>query len=406
MHFAGKQSIAIHNPVCRYLRLDSQNWDAFANGDIHCHEFEKDYGALREQLMSGDRKLAILIRPTQARLQELLMGMDDEAIHLQQDRAPLDSHSLAASEAKRTLLENQLRATTDKRRVLVLESLEAVAFDSPKRRVILDLLEAVTNSGDDVSVLLVCDVAPLYMLTHQDRYVPNTMKEAFADAQESMRWSRLLSQFDKYYGWSPMDLDFVETGKGAHLKNTLLRECSAWPELYYLKEELDGLQKEHKDLLEEQAIQYISTHAGPIYRRRWSFCTKEEKLLLYQLAKGQMINPMNREPLEHLMRRGFIRRDPKWSIVSESFSRFVLTAENEVIYLKWMKASEQGLWKLLRVPLFTVALMILGILMYSAQETMESMLALATGVLAFLPLLLRSFAMVGGPKPSPPPADN
>lgn len=388
-----------------YLRLNSQNWKEFAGGKILSNEFEKDYGALREQLMTGNRKFAILIRPSQARLDGLLKSMEDEAIHLARDKAPLDSHGLAASEAKRRLLARHLKNVANERRVLILESLESVAFDSDKRRIILDLLEAVTTTGGNVSVLLVCDVAPLYMLTHQDRYVPNTMSDAFADAQESMRWSRLLSQFDKYYGWSPMDLDFTEQGKGAHLQNTLLRECSAWPELYYLKEEMDDLHLQHKDLLEEQVIQYISTHAGPIYRRRWSFCTKEEKLLLYQLAKGQMINPMNREPLEHLMRRGFIRRNPKWSIVSESFSRFVLTAEEEETYLKWMKASEQGLWKVLRVPLFTIALMILGILMYSAQETMESMLALATSVLAFLPLLLRNLSLVTGPKAPPPPAD-
>jgi len=405
IHFLATNLLGIGLPRsyrAGYLRLNNQNWDEFASGNNLCNEFEKDYKDLRQQLVSGNRKFAILIRPSQARLDELLASMEDDAIHLARDRAPLDSHSLAASEAKRKLLAKHLKETTHERQVLVLESLESVAFDTDKRRAILDLLEGVTNSGDNVSVLLVCDVAPLYMLTHQDRYVPNTMSDAFADAQESMRWSRLLSQFDKYYGWSPMDLDFVETGQGAHLKNTLLRECSSWPELYYLKDELDLLQQQHKDLLEEQAIQYISTHAGPIYRRRWSFCTKEEKLLLYQLAKGQMINPMNREPLEHMMRRGFIRRDPKWSIVSESFSRFVLTAEDEQIYLKWMKASEQGLWKILRVPLFTIALMILGILMYSAQETMESMLALAASALAFLPLLLRSFSIVGGPKAPPP----
>jgi hypothetical protein len=123
---------------------------------------------------------------------------------------------------------------------------------------------------------------------------------------------------------------------------------------------------------------------------------------LYQLARRQLINPENIEPLEHLLRRGFIRRDPEWSIVNESFARFVMTAEDEATYVKWMKASEQGLWKLLRVPLFTAALVILGILMYSAQEAIESFLALATGVLALLPLLLRNFNLVRGAPGTPP----
>lgn len=386
-----------------YLKLNNSNWADFASGKgkMYQNDFEKDYDVLRTQLTTGDRKLAILIRPTQARLDKLLTDMEAEAIHLEGDRAPLDCHSLGAIKHKRTLLDEQLLKSTAKRRVLILESLEAVAFDSSKRMVILDLLEEVTNSGADVSVMLVCDVAPLYMLTHQDRYVPNSMEKECANAQESLRWSRLLSQFDKYYGWSPKDIEFIDNSDWT---NTLMHECSAWPELYYLKNDLDSLRKQRPGITQEQVIQYISTHAGPVYRRRWSFCTKEEKLLLYQLSKGQMINPMNAEPLEHLMRRGYIRRDPKWSVVNESFSRFVLSAEEENTYLKWMNASEQGLWKLLRVPLVTVALMILGILMYSAQDTMESMLALATSVLAFLPLLLRNMSLVSGVKDAPPPA--
>ncbi len=152
----------------------------------------------------------------------------------------------------------------------------------------------------------------------------------------------------------------------------------------------------------ECAVQYIATHAGPIYRRRWSFCTKGEKLLLYQLAKGLMINPENKEPLEHLMRRGFIRRDPSWSIVNDSFARFVLTAEPESVYQEWVTASEQSLFKILRIPLMTAVIVILGILMYSSQESTESFLALATSVLALLPLLLRNLSLVREPSVAPP----
>jgi hypothetical protein len=316
-------------------------------------------------------------------------------IELQPGEAPIDTHSLATDLSLRNAITS--RATVlSKQQVLVLENVESIAFDRDKRNLILDMLETLMSGENRTSVLLLCDVAPLYMLTHQDRYIPNSMSEHFADAQEQMRWSRLLSNFQKYYGWSPVDLEFVDEDPWY---NAVLHEVSAWPELYRLKDELDAMPSH---ISKEQAVQYISTHAGPIYRRRWSFCTKEEKLILYQLAKGHLINPDNIEPLEHLMRRGFIRREPRWAIVNESFKRFVLTAEEEKIYLKWMTASEQGLWKILRVPLFTAALVILGILMYSAQEAIESFLALATSVLALLPLLLRNVGLVRGTTPPAP----
>jgi hypothetical protein len=301
---------------------------------------------------------------------------------------PVDVLQLAEDEHLRAQLVNKFRPGNHNKGILILNNIESVAFDRSSRLIVLDFLETLMSGEDGVSILIICDVAPLYMLTHQPEYIPESMSSEFGDAQEIVRWTRLMFNFKKYYDWSPMELEFKDPDAW---ENLILRELSAWPELYSLKPDLDKLKQKGKT--KECAIQYISTHAGPVYRRRWSFCTKKEKLLLYQLAKGMMINPQNIEPLEHLMRRGFVIRDPSWSIVNRSFARFVLTAENETVYNKWVTASEQGLWKILRLPLFTAVFVILGILMYSAQEATESFLALATSVLAMLPLLLRNLSL-------------
>ncbi len=378
-----------------HFRLNNASWREFTSGEWEGAIEGSGYKRLQSQLLEVTSHHAILIRADREGLSNMLTALDGHLFEHQSSSGTVDALALSDN----PLLRHQLASasTGPGRPVVFIDNFESIAFNADRRLIVLEMLEELIDSG--ASVTLVCDVAPLYMLTHQSRYIPNSMQGECADAQEIVRWSRLLSEFTKYYGWSPPDLEFTEIDAR---DRALLKEVSAWPELYRFKDEVDALDSQQAQRLsQEQVIQYISTHAGPIYRRRWSLCTKEEKLLLYQLARNQLINPENIEPLEHLMRRGFVRRDPQWSIVNESFARFVLTAEEERTYLKWMKASEQGLWKVLRVPLFTAALVILGILMYSAQEAIESFLALATGVLALLPLLLRNLSLVRG-SPSPP----
>ena len=380
-----------------HCRLDSHQWNKFINGELDSPlKYKFTYIESIKHLKGDSPCYSILIRPITDNFSELLNDSDNQVV-IGTGASPIDANQLASREDYRVQLVNNLSKANGIKVILLLNNIESIAFNKKKRMIILELLEAQLTTDNGISILITCDVAPLYMLTHQSQYISGSMSDEFADAQEVMRWSRLLSKFNKYYDWSPMECEFNDTDA---INNLVLRELSAWPELYSLKTGVDELISSGKS--GECILQYISTHAGSIYRHRWSFCTKEEKLMLYQLSKGMMINPLNIEPLEHLMRRGFIRRDPNWSIVNHSFARFVLTAESEPIYSKWVTASERGLWKILRVPLFTSALVILGILMYSSQEATESFLALSASVLALLPLLLRSVSLVKT-SPSAPP---
>ena len=369
-----------------HCALDSSNWDDFVRGRLRPQLLSDiSYDQLYDTLTKKIPHYAIMIRPIARNMKAFLKRIEKRKRSAGPAYLAVDLLQYCCTKSYRKSILRRLRTDDDKNILLVLENIESVAFDKEKRMIFLEFIESQLADKRSRSTLILCDVAPLYMLTQQSEYLPNSMRNEFADSQEVVRWSRLLFQFSKYYDWNPMEIDLADDDPW---ENLVIRELSVWPELYPLKPGLDVLKKEKKS--KECAIQYIATHAGSIYRRRWSFCTKNEKLLLYQLAKGLMINPQNIEPLEHLMRRGFIRRDPNWSIVSQSFARFVMTAENESVYNEWVTASEQGLWKILRIPLFTAVIVIVGILMYSAQEATESFLALATSVLALLPLLLRN----------------
>lgn len=337
---------------------------------------------------------ALLIRPLKGELELSHVWVNDSYLGSSQYGSPIDIANLVSDDERRCQLLGFTRQGTVQPKVLLLSNIESVAFTKTSRLLLLEFLETVVYCSKRVSIVVLCDVSPLYMLTKQSQYLPVDSEAEFASAQEIVRWSRLLSQFKKYYDWSPSVFCFDDQNE---LNNILLREITIWPNLYELAVVFATIKgAPESPLSEEQIIQFVGAHAGAEYRRRWSLCTRDERLILYQLANGLMMNTRNIEPLEHLMRRGYIVRNPRWSIANQSFARFVRTAESEAVYLDWMEASQRGLWQFVKVPLIGFAFAALGIIIYSTQEGINSVLALATGILTLIPLLLRNLSLVKG----------
>ncbi len=66
-------------------------------------------------------------------------------------------------------------------------------------------------------------------------------------------------------------------------------------------------------------------------------------------------------------------------------------------FLEWMNESQEGLWKLVKAPLLGLAFVVIGIVIWSSQEGLDSFLALSTGLLTLIPLLLRNITMIKNP---------
>jgi hypothetical protein len=337
---------------------------------------------------------ALLIRPIKDEL--TLSGVSVNGRHVAGTcpTTPLDAEALVESKEERDRLVFFADKSVHGGKIILLNNIESVAFIRSRRLILLAFLESILYRTDPPSVVILCDVSPLYMLTRQSEYLSSDQRAECADAQEVVRWSRLLSRFEKYYDWSPRLFHFTDT---CTWKLQLLREITIWPKLYSLGAVFKTIAgSPSRTLSQEQIVQFVGAHAGAEYRRRWSLCTQAERLILYQLANGLMVNVRNIEPLEHLMRRGYIVRNPRWSIANKSFARFVRTAESEAVYSDWMDDSQRGLWQLVKVPLIGFAFAAIGIIIYSTQDGIDSVLALATGLLTLIPLLLKSLSLVKG----------
>ena len=140
----------------------------------------------------------------------------------------------------------------------------------------------------------------------------------------------------------------------------------------------------------------LNSRSGLVYRGQvsersryesiWIFCSDEERLALFQLAKHRFLHSENLE-LRSLMRKGLIVRAPELRLMNESFRLFILeTGEREEI----SALAQQGpasAWSMVSRPV-AIGLLTIMIFLLSTQEQLR------TVTMAFLTILPAFFATV------------
>ena len=320
-----------------------------------------------------------------------------------------------------TLIANRLPRLKDNVNcTLVLKHLEILAMDKVLRLRALEILEHLLTIRY-LALVLITDIAPLYRLTQQGAYPHGSLVSEPADVNEVIRWTRVMKRFSKMYDWTPDERKKLPTHASPF--ETLVFETGSWMESRKFAEEFlnyhciskDPTLKMNDKLLEdfwnkewsakwsrsvdqhwsqEQVISFIGANAGAHARYRWELCTRAERVLLLQVCNGLVLNPMNRDALEHLVKRGYLFRDNGWHLVNENFRRFVLSAEPEEVVIEWLKEAEESNWKYARIPIIVILLGLLGAMAYSASEAFESLMAVMTATLGILPLIFRNISLL------------
>ncbi|ALS97625.1 hypothetical protein [Lacimicrobium alkaliphilum] len=157
----------------------------------------------------------------------------------------------------------------------------------------------------------------------------------------------------EYLSWAECLMDFrVIPPKGllrALHYPTLDKEIAALPELGSCLGAEQVIASEHnaeKDGSPEQTIKLLLILADAFYRFKWESCSNVEKLALYHLAKGDHLNPLNKEMIEQLLLDGLIKiTDNDIQIANQSFRQFILNAEPKNAIAELIHQSEAGTWK-------------------------------------------------------------
>jgi hypothetical protein len=318
---------------------------------------------------------------------------------------------------------------------IALSSLENTAFDEATRLFALNVMEYLL-ALPKINIILLCEVAPLYRLTQPEMYPSKQGVNVPSSSSEMVRWAKVLQPFIKVYDWCPNLKQRLR--HDADSAATLIQEALAWPELRaVLKQfiifnvathsenadayntlliDIEAQEQEtarlgefapisiNPDLLTktgineawipDQIIEFFGANSGALYRFKWEQCTKTERIILFQIAGGLEPNPLNRGPLEHLVRRGYICRDKGWFIVNTSFEKFVLNAESADTIDNWLAVANESIWQYLRIPFFAIVIALVAIMAYTATDAVETAIGVLSAVFALIPMAIKNFTAV------------
>jgi hypothetical protein len=137
------------------------------------------------------------------------------------------------------------------------------------------------------------------------------------------------------------------------------------------------------------------------FHRTWKLCTRDERLILHQLATGKLANPEHADTIGILIRYGLVCVDPLPRICDPDFSRFVRTAEAPGDIALWQHEASRSTWKSLRAPVVAgLMLLVLMLVVWFSWAGGESFKVFSTVIMAAVALLghlTNAFNFVRGP---------
>jgi len=142
------------------------------------------------------------------------------------------------------------------------------------------------------------------------------------------------------------------------------------------------LQAHHDDagLSKGQFVDVLLDRADSYYRVLWSTCTKEERMVFYQLAMDGWVNPKNDRAIQQLQRRGIIHRGSGYRLMNDSLRRFVKNAERPEEVAKWEEEQGNSAWSAVKLALGTGLMMCGAWLIYAQQDIFQTGIGYVTAL--------------------------
>lgn len=276
----------------------------------------------------------------------------------------------------------------DSKQMILVEGFEVRLRDAAWNQKKLELLEELVGMQER-TVVVTSMVNPAMLFSRE-----TSKGNGVGILPLEQRWRNLLSFFTIVEG----DLEIQQRIEAsAKIKSPVLRaESGADSNLLPIAEQLD----KHVDCFsDEQILEEFGERAEGYYHALWSSCSSEEQVVLEHLAEEGLVNEKSRRVIRRLMARGFIRRDPNFRLMNESFRRFVASSicRSEVLYIE--KQAAPSAWDRLRLPLFAGLAGSIGFLLATQQELLDGLIASITGLTAGIPAIAKLFQRSHGTAP-------
>jgi hypothetical protein len=157
------------------------------------------------------------------------------------------------------------------------------------------------------------------------------------------------------------------------------------------------------DMNDEDRILTIQQMSYPHYFSVWNSLAKEEKYLVYDIAKDRFVNTVNTNGIISLLSKGILVYDHSLRLMNESFSNFVLTAVSSEEALEMeMEARKGGSWNTAFPVILLVIVSLVIFLSIGQQSFLNDINAFLASIAALVGLLIRfsGFFSFGGKAPA------
>jgi hypothetical protein len=227
-------------------------------------------------------------------------------------------------------------------------------------------------------VILHSSVDPMFYLSSADAGVTASNGSSHKSPIQFLdRWADVFNGFEKVQLRDDSEEGFERALAGrnkngsAELVEMIRDECRHTPQLRRIG--LTMLQVDHEDAhpSKGQFVDMLLDRADSYYRVLWSTCTKEERLVLYQLALDGWVNPKNDRAIQQLQRRGIIHKGSGFRLMNDSLRRFVRNAERPEEVAKWESEEGNSAWSAVKLALGTGLMMFGAWLIYAQQDVFQ-----------------------------------
>ncbi len=276
-------------------------------------------------------------------------------------------------------------------RVILVEGFEHRLWDQEFNQKKLLFLEELARLQER-TVIVTSKVSPAALFSRETGTAADGT--AGGSALMDQRWRSLLGMFTVCEDDLQDILERVKTSD--RIKSEILKEeCGVNSHLLSIAEELD----DHVGhLSREQILEEFGERAEGYYQGLWASCSPEEQVVLEHLAEEGLVNEKSRRVIRRLMARGFVRRDPHFRLMNETFRRFVISSKCKDEVLTLEKKAVPSSWDQLRGPLFTGLAATLLFFLATQQDLLDGLTASITGLAAGLPAIVKLFEYFGGSK--------
>jgi hypothetical protein len=244
----------------------------------------------------------------------------------------------------------------------------------------LKLLEDLVHVRNKRVILLSTVDLMFYLTASAPEIVTQRSGAPERPAQILDRWAAVLSTFvkvemkdrtTKYIDDYVADRDRKGSPCQLPLVRMIKEECDHTAQLRKIGITMLDAHEGEPAVSKPALVEELLDRADAYYRVLWSTCTREERLVLFQLARDGWANPKNERAIQQLERRRLVRRSPGLRMMNESFCRFVNTAQLPGEVAKWEEDEQHSAWSALKLGLATAALMAGVWLLYTQQDVFQ-----------------------------------